>query len=110
MLAIIKKYKGYITLSVIFIAVIIIMYFTIKSKTEYVSVSVPDTTATKKIDSLKFANAIIENRINDLQLEKDKIKYIIINNQKNYENEINNIENTSADSNYINLLNRLGAE
>lgn len=107
---IIKKYKGYVILSVVFIAIIAIVFFTMKGKKEYVYITMPDTVATKKIDSLKGANAIIENEMLNVKSEKDKIKYIIINNQKNYENEIKNIQRTTADSNYLNILNRLGSE
>lgn len=104
----ISKYKGYIILTVIFIMILTVVYFTAKGKVQYVNVQ--DTAITRRIDSIRYANTVIQERINTLEQNKEQIKYLIVNNKKEYENKIDSISNNNADSNYNYILRRLQSE
>lgn len=107
---ILKKYKGYIILTVIFIIILTIVYFTVKGKVQYINVSVQDTAIMRRIDSIKYANTEIQERIYELEQKKEEIRYIIVNNKKDYENKIDSINNNNAESNYYYILRRLQSE
>lgn len=106
----ISKYKGYIILTVIFIVILTVVYFTAKGKVQYVNVSVQDTAITRRIDSIRYANTVIQERINTLEQNKEQIKYLIVNNKKKYENTVDSINNNNADSNYNYIIRRLQSE
>jgi hypothetical protein len=110
-MGILKKFKGYLILSVIFIIVIIIIYLSTsgKRKTEYITL--PDTSfRTHIIDSLNWT--ISELKEDNLYIKEstEKIKIKIKENETEYKNKINIIEHTCADSNYDALRDLLRAE
>lgn len=99
-MSIIKKYKGYILLSIIFIIIICIIYIT-GGKKDIQYVNMPDTSYRMHVvDSLNFI--ISELKEDNIKINNDKktILMKIQNNEPEYKNKITDIEHSNADSNY----------